>query len=94
MGPRASLDILETRITPSPWYPLDRRLDGPTAGANILKTKISAFFALSSSSPSGHYANRATPFPQAYANRGMSFGNVVAYIWKWHNKPILHSKKL
>jgi len=34
VGPTASLDILEMRIIPSPWYPLDRRLDGPTAGAN------------------------------------------------------------
>lgn len=83
MGPRASLDILETRIIPSPWYSLDRRLDGPTAGSNTLKTKISAFFAMSSSSPSGHYANRSTQFPHAPENKGIFFGSVEILIRKW-----------
>jgi hypothetical protein len=83
VGPTASLDILETRIIPSPLHPLDRRLDGPTAGPNTLKTKTSAFFALSSSSSSGHYANRATPFPQASETMGISFGNVETLIRKW-----------
>jgi hypothetical protein len=83
VGPRASLDILEKRIIPSPWYSLDRRLNGPTAGSNTLKTKISAFFALSASSPSGHYANQATQFPQAPETKGISFGNVEILIRKW-----------
>jgi hypothetical protein len=82
VGPRASLDILKTGIIPSPWYSLDKRLDGPTAGSNTLKTKISAFFALSSSSP-GNYANRATLFPQAPETKGISFGNVETLIPKW-----------
>jgi len=83
VGPRASLDILEMRIIPSPWYPRDRRLDGLTAGTNTLKIKISAFFAVSSSSPSGHYANRDTPFPQASETKGISFSNVETLIRKW-----------
>jgi hypothetical protein len=83
VGPRASLDILETKIIPSPWYPLDRRLDEPTAGANTLKTKIVAFFALSSRSPSGHYVNQATPFPRASEAKGIALGNVETLIRKW-----------